>query len=384
MAKPTADTRWATAGTKVQPNSGQKDAGWAVGQKPPAQWLNWWMDAVDQWVQWLDDYENTAHSWSQLQKFDGGASAGGADGTHGLFDAQGSNNTPGVYGLAGTGATGTGVTGVGVNRPTFGNVGVKGLGGSGTNASSVGGQGGVFLGGAGGATAGDSGEGLVSQGGAVDGTTNTTGIGGTGGSFRGGAITADANSRKGGSGVKSEGGLGQDGYGPSFKGVHGDLEWEDGDLRQTSHGSSGVNQLLGTYIGEDLEVNGAGIFNAAMSIAGLLTASGGIALEAPIAIAPILNAPYTEHTTCTYWKNGFGEVGMRGILTKNAAAQGSTAFTLPAGYRPAVAQRYVVSSDPDLGFAYVYVSTTGAVQIQWDTAFSSGFIVLDSVHFRNS
>lgn len=69
MSKPTADTKWAASATKTEPSSGQKDAGWSVGQKPPAQWLNWWMDAVDQWKVWLAAFESTAHTWTAKQTF---------------------------------------------------------------------------------------------------------------------------------------------------------------------------------------------------------------------------------------------------------------------------------------------------------------------------
>lgn len=382
MAKPTADTKWAAAATKTQPSSGQKDAGWVVGQKPPAQWLNWWMDAVDQWVKWLEDYEDTAHTWTALQTLQSGLSV--VDNAAALSDAAieatGGFNKAGVMGTSGASTGAVGLKGVGVNGGALGKNGVLGLGGTGTTAAGYG------LGGQGGAGAGANGFGGIGvggTGGSLDGTTNSGGSAGPGGSFSGGSITSDANNRKGGPAVQLAAGSGQDGYGPAIDSNHGDWELDDGDIRQTTHGSSGVNQLLSTYFGEDIEVNGAGLFNAALSVVGLLTASGGIALEAPIAIAPLLVGAYTEFTTSTYWKNPMGEVGMRGMLAKNAAAQGSTAFTLPVGYRPAVAQRFVCSSDPDLGFAYIYVQTSGAVLIQWDTAFT-GYIVLDAVRFRTT
>lgn len=83
MSKPTADTKWAASATKTEPSSGQKDAGWSLGQFPPAEWFNWWMDAVDQWKVWLAAFENTAHTWTQIQAFNSGITLGGAGITSG-------------------------------------------------------------------------------------------------------------------------------------------------------------------------------------------------------------------------------------------------------------------------------------------------------------
>src|SRR6266576_1419009 len=102
MAKPTADTKWAASATKTEPSSGQKDAGWVVGQKPPAQWHNWWQDAVDQWVKWLSAFESTAHTWTALQTFQ-----------LGLIVTQSTSNSPGVHPTGngnGDGVWGTGGT----------------------------------------------------------------------------------------------------------------------------------------------------------------------------------------------------------------------------------------------------------------------------------
>lgn len=55
MAKPTTYPRWATGGSAVVaiPASGQQDDGWAVQQKPAAQFLNWLALHAYNWLNWL-------------------------------------------------------------------------------------------------------------------------------------------------------------------------------------------------------------------------------------------------------------------------------------------------------------------------------------------
>lgn len=68
--KPTNLAEWATgAAPIVEPSLPQKQAGWPVDYKPPAQWFNWWMKLLHQWVLWLNDYENEEHVWTALQTF---------------------------------------------------------------------------------------------------------------------------------------------------------------------------------------------------------------------------------------------------------------------------------------------------------------------------
>jgi hypothetical protein len=51
MALPTQDVTWSTTGTKTDPGSAQKLAGWAYRQKVPYSWLNWlfgaWGDFIN-------------------------------------------------------------------------------------------------------------------------------------------------------------------------------------------------------------------------------------------------------------------------------------------------------------------------------------------------
>lgn len=73
MAKPTNLGLWATTGAKTEPSTGVKAAGWAPNQRPPAQWFNWWMNAIYLWMVWLDAFESTTHTWTATQTWSGGA-----------------------------------------------------------------------------------------------------------------------------------------------------------------------------------------------------------------------------------------------------------------------------------------------------------------------
>lgn len=69
-AKPTNIAEWATgAAPIVEPSTPQKQAGWPVDFKPPAQWFNWWQKLVHLWIVWLDAFETEAHTWSGFQTF---------------------------------------------------------------------------------------------------------------------------------------------------------------------------------------------------------------------------------------------------------------------------------------------------------------------------
>lgn len=98
--KPSNLAEWATGGgaSITEPLLAEKQDGWPVAFKPPAQWFNWWMKLVHQWVVWLDAFETEAHTWSALQTFNAGvlaASFGAAPGTPGIR---------GTNAIAGTGS----------------------------------------------------------------------------------------------------------------------------------------------------------------------------------------------------------------------------------------------------------------------------------------
>ena len=54
-ARPSSDlTTWATTGTIIEPSSGQIAAGWAPGDRPPAEWLNFVFSNLSLWASYLD------------------------------------------------------------------------------------------------------------------------------------------------------------------------------------------------------------------------------------------------------------------------------------------------------------------------------------------
>lgn len=73
---------------------------------------------------------------------------------------------------------------------------------------------------------------------------------------------------------------------------------------------------------------------------------------------PALNSPYTDGAVvCEYRLEPDGVVRLRGVITRNAAASGASAFTLPAGYRPATEVIVPVVTTP-------VTTATGRVEIQ--------------------
>ncbi len=55
MARPSAYPRWAdVSGDIVEPTSGKKDVGWVAGEKPPAQYFNWILKNIYDWVVHFD------------------------------------------------------------------------------------------------------------------------------------------------------------------------------------------------------------------------------------------------------------------------------------------------------------------------------------------
>jgi hypothetical protein len=71
-AKPSTLPEWASGGAAAvtEPLLAEKQLGWQVAERPPAQWWNWWMKLVWQWTIWLKEFEDTAHSWGAAQTFD--------------------------------------------------------------------------------------------------------------------------------------------------------------------------------------------------------------------------------------------------------------------------------------------------------------------------
>ncbi len=76
MAQPTDLPTWATSATGIAgttaPTSGQQLDGWVPGQKPPAQYFNWWQNRVGQWLSYLKNLTNEALTWSAKHTFAAG------------------------------------------------------------------------------------------------------------------------------------------------------------------------------------------------------------------------------------------------------------------------------------------------------------------------
>lgn len=128
--KPSTTPEWATGGGApvLEPLLAEKQAGWPVAFRPPAQWFNWWMRLVYQWLVWLEAFESEAHTWTALQQLNGRASIT-VSGTAAAL--QITNGTVGAIGLQSQVDNGVGVEGSGL-------AGVQGLG------MGVGGVGGFF------------------------------------------------------------------------------------------------------------------------------------------------------------------------------------------------------------------------------------------------
>ncbi len=68
MARPDDLPDWATSGATVAPSLGKRAAGWLVGEKPGAQFFNWWQNLVGKWTEYLDD--ERAAAVERLDAFD--------------------------------------------------------------------------------------------------------------------------------------------------------------------------------------------------------------------------------------------------------------------------------------------------------------------------
>lgn len=76
MAKPSDLGLWATTGgTTLVPSGGEKAAGFASGDKPPARWMNWLWNVAYQWHAYVDNlhnetqFLNKAYDWTAAHTF---------------------------------------------------------------------------------------------------------------------------------------------------------------------------------------------------------------------------------------------------------------------------------------------------------------------------
>lgn len=127
--KPSTLPTWATTGgTTLEPSSGQKAAGFAVGTKPPARWMNWLLKNLADWIGYVNAPVGTGAGA-------GFSATGGSTSGTGLVGTGGATNGKGVSGVGD--GTGSGVEGLGGDGS---GAGVNGTGGA-TNGVGVSGTG---------------------------------------------------------------------------------------------------------------------------------------------------------------------------------------------------------------------------------------------------
>jgi hypothetical protein len=71
VSKPTTLPEWATSGSAdiTEPLLAEKQTGWIGGEAPPAQFFNWWMKLVYQWMTYVNDLPNQVITWIGAQTF---------------------------------------------------------------------------------------------------------------------------------------------------------------------------------------------------------------------------------------------------------------------------------------------------------------------------
>ncbi len=201
MAAPGTVPRWAdTGGAAVtDPPSAKKDIGFIVAEKPPAQYLNWLLFWLYQWILYLSGLSGEFIHWSVGATFaqatpntnaveaTGNGTGAGVYAVGGVTDAPGiigasapGHNGPGVRAIGGTGGTGAGVLATGGSG---GGIGVDAQGyGAGYGVHGTGGDTGVGVKGVGGASSGVGviGEATAGNSNGVEGSGHGTGRGVTG------------------------------------------------------------------------------------------------------------------------------------------------------------------------------------------------------------
>lgn len=89
MAKPTEVASWSTdPGTTLEPSAGEKAAGFQLGEKPRARWLNWLLNISGQWQAYVRDLNTEPEFLNKPFAWLGAHSWGDAVLTPGRLDAQ--------------------------------------------------------------------------------------------------------------------------------------------------------------------------------------------------------------------------------------------------------------------------------------------------------
>lgn len=80
---------------------------------------------------------------------------------------------------------------------------------------------------------------------------------------------------------------------------------------------------------------------------------------------PALSGAYTNLAgrEVRYMRDLAGNVHLRGVVNRNAAANGATLFTLPVGYRPAQTTQFLVDTTPVSALGSIGITTGGVVSL---------------------
>lgn len=139
--------------------------------------------------------------------------------------------------------------------------------------------------------------------------------------------------------------------------------------------SSTGTPVAGGLIAEALAMswNATGVtIPGTLGVTGAITATGGIAVEA--VLTPTMTNGWGAGVK--YWKDSFGVVHLQGSMAAGAAGG---AFTLPAGYRPAVASYFPCGTGAASSVSRLDISTAGVVE-PWTLAATN----LDGITFRTT
>jgi len=153
--KPTTVSTWATdGGTRLEPTVGEKAAGFAVDDRPPARWINFLWGLLSDWIKFLDDPVGTG-SAAPID------ASGGTGTAPGLIGRGASGGAPGVESFGG---------GAAIGMESTGGTAASGLNGIGGSSNGIGATA------QGGAPNGDGHVGLGT--GTGNGVTGLSGVGG--------------------------------------------------------------------------------------------------------------------------------------------------------------------------------------------------------------
>lgn len=354
--KPTSVPRWADTSSNItEPSSGEKDAGWGVGDPHPSSWENWKANLIGKWFKWFNerffDGSDIDKMKSETALEVDVASVAATDETAIIGRGKG-NGGVGVHGYGGAPATGTaspGVEGKGGDAPTSGagGPGSYGIGGDGAGGS----DGGPGLLGVGGTPNGIGVEGrsygtapgVKGSGSGTFGVTSTQnagvfGVGGTtnglgvhgkgGGSGHGGGFYGGETATGAGAGVYAEGGKpttsGNGAEGQYAQGGDGATASDDGGAGVRAYGGDGGASGAG---GHGLQGKAGSPYNAGGKAFGVLglgtgrTSAGSISSES-VAAGVVGIAGNHADPDKGYGVYGFGYDNNRGGVYGEAAGEG--------------------------------------------------------------